>query len=309
MPAPPSPIPELGFVWLEVTGRCQLECLHCYADSGPKGTHGSMDYFDWIAAIDQAAGLGVSMVQMIGGEPTLYQGLPGLIAHALSRDVEVEVYSNLVHIRPEMWETFALPGVRLATSYYTDDPSEHRRITGRGTTLHRTRNNIAQALAMSIPLRVGIIDLGGGQRVEQAQAQLADLGVTNMGIDRMRLLGRPARGACDASELCGRCGDGKLAILPDGSVAPCPLGRWLSAGDVRDESLASLAGQVHQVARQVIGPARPDACKPPCEPQCHPGQNQCSPDKDGCVPQSNCNPAKPCKPQNPCQPDVTPPKR
>jgi MoaA/NifB/PqqE/SkfB family radical SAM enzyme len=29
---------ELSFVWLEVTGKCQLRCPHCYAESGPNAT-------------------------------------------------------------------------------------------------------------------------------------------------------------------------------------------------------------------------------------------------------------------------------
>jgi hypothetical protein len=33
---------RLSFLWLEITGRCQLACRHCYAESGPRGTHGSM---------------------------------------------------------------------------------------------------------------------------------------------------------------------------------------------------------------------------------------------------------------------------
>ncbi len=32
---------ELRFVRLEITGRCQLRCTHCYADSGPGGTDGA----------------------------------------------------------------------------------------------------------------------------------------------------------------------------------------------------------------------------------------------------------------------------
>ncbi|MDP4510029.1 radical SAM protein [Nonomuraea turcica] len=153
-----SPEPDLSFIWLEITGKCQLACTHCYAHSGPTGTHGSMSYDDWTRAIDQAAALGVSMVQFIGGEPTLHAGLPGLVAHALSADIEVEVYSNLVHVTPALWEMFARSGVRLATSYYTDDPGQHQQITGRKT-LHRTRANIAQAVAMGIPVQVGLIDL------------------------------------------------------------------------------------------------------------------------------------------------------
>ncbi|MBA2309466.1 MAG: hypothetical protein H0W01_09270 [Pseudonocardiales bacterium] len=33
---------QLRFLWLEITGKCQLACEHCYADSsGPTRTHGS----------------------------------------------------------------------------------------------------------------------------------------------------------------------------------------------------------------------------------------------------------------------------
>ncbi|MEQ4721617.1 radical SAM/SPASM domain-containing protein [Nonomuraea sp. B19D2] len=299
--APPGP--QIGFLWLEVTGRCQLECVHCYADSGPKGTHGNMSYLDWLGVVDQAADLGVRLVQMIGGEPTLWPGLPGLVTGALSRGLEVEVYSNLVHITPAMWDLFTMSGVRLATSYYTDDPAQHRQITGRPTLPH-TRANIARAVEAGIPLRVGLIDLGVGQRVTQAQAELAELGVTNVGIDRMRLLGRPARRACDASELCGQCGDGVAAILPDGSVTPCPLGRWLSAGNIIQTPLAELARRVHRIADRHIIPALPHACRPPCQPQCTPG---CDPDVnqpgggDGCTPKLKCRPNEPAK--DPCAPE------
>ncbi|RBQ16234.1 hypothetical protein DP939_31190 [Spongiactinospora rosea] len=102
---------------MEITGKCQLQCGHCYASSGPGGTHGTMTTADWRRVIDQAAGIGVTIVTFIGGEPTLRADLPELVRHARSADVEVEIYTNLVHITPTLWETFRLPGVRLATSY------------------------------------------------------------------------------------------------------------------------------------------------------------------------------------------------
>ena len=37
---------SLSFMWLELTGKCQLACGHCYADSGPAGTHGTMTAAD-----------------------------------------------------------------------------------------------------------------------------------------------------------------------------------------------------------------------------------------------------------------------
>ncbi|GAA0503808.1 hypothetical protein GCM10011581_25960 [Saccharopolyspora subtropica] len=49
---------RISFVWLEITGRCQLECGHCYAESGPAGDHGRMRVEDWRRVIDQAAEIG-----------------------------------------------------------------------------------------------------------------------------------------------------------------------------------------------------------------------------------------------------------
>ncbi|MEA2618560.1 MAG: hypothetical protein QOE72_4343 [Chloroflexota bacterium] len=74
---------RLRFLWLEITGRCQLRCRHCYSESGPDRGHGSMRTGDWRRVLDEAADLGVSDVQFIGGEPTLHPDLPELIRHAL----------------------------------------------------------------------------------------------------------------------------------------------------------------------------------------------------------------------------------
>ncbi|MER6947079.1 radical SAM protein [Nonomuraea sp. NPDC000554] len=297
------PQPALDLLCLEITGRCQLACAHCYADSGPTGTDGSMTVADWTDVIDQAADLGVRLVQFIGGEPLLYRALPTLIGHALASGLQAEVYSNLVHVSDAMWQVLAQPGVRLATSFYSDDPIQHTRITGRDT-LPRTQANIGKAVRRGIPLRVGLVDLGDGQRVEQARSLLTDLGVTNLGVDRMRLLGRPALRAGEASELCGRCGDGVAAILPDGTVTPCPLGRWLSAGDVRHVPLRSLLGQVRQITARDIRPVL-DAHRP-CEPSCNPGCDPGMHDPDSCSPKGRCDPNQPpapaCKPSVSCKP-------
>lgn len=291
----------LEFFWAEVTGRCQLQCVHCYADSGPTGTHGTMTATDWTAAISQAAQLGARMVQFIGGEPTLHPALAELIGHALDAGLQVEVYSNLVHVPPALWEVFCRPGVRLATSFYSDDRARHRAITGRDA-LPRVQANIAEAVRREIPLRAGVVDLGDGQRVDRAQAVLAGLGVTDMGVDRMRRLGRASGGVREVSELCGRCGDGIAAILPDGTVTPCPLSRWLSAGSLREAGLPSLIGEVRRLSERVILPAAgsrrcgPDHCEPSCNPGCDPGLHK----PDHCRPNASCQPNKPVPPQ--CQP-------
>ncbi|MBV9846094.1 MAG: radical SAM protein [Kutzneria sp.] len=181
---------EVRFAWLEITGRCQLRCSRCYADSGPDGSAGLMNPEDWMRVIDQISGMGGRMVQFIGGEPTTHPALSTLIDHALEHDMGVEVFSNLVAVPNKMWEVLARPGVRLATSYYSDDATEHDAITGRHGSHTRTRANIVTAVHREIPLRVGVIDVLDGQRVEQALTELAMLEVTEVGLDRVRAVGR-----------------------------------------------------------------------------------------------------------------------
>ncbi|MGI9062632.1 MAG: radical SAM protein [Pseudonocardiaceae bacterium] len=302
----------MSFLWLEVTGRCQLACSHCYAGSGPQGTHGSMTQADWLRVVDQAAAMGVEMVQFIGGEPTLYPDLTVIVGHVLSAGMQVEVFTNLVHVTDPMWELFSRHGVSLATSYYSDDADEHAAITGKPSHT-RTRANIAEALRRGVPLRAGVIDIGGGQRAVQAQAELVDIGVPAVGYDRLRQVGRGVRDQkASTAQLCGNCGDGVAAVSPDGEVWPCVFSRWLPIGNVLDDELAAIlaspqADAVRAELAEAFAGRQPSACRPDCAPRnqpCNPDcQPSCSPHcQPTCSPRCSptCDPIK-CKP-NSCWP-------
>jgi MoaA/NifB/PqqE/SkfB family radical SAM enzyme len=265
----------------------RMSCSHCYAGSGPSGSHGTMTADDWRSVITQAAGIGVSMVQF-NGEPTLHPDFAALLAHAIDAGLAAEVYSNLTHVRDSWWDLFACPKVSLATSYYSDDPGEHDAITGRPGSHARTLANIGQAVSRGIPLRAGIIKLTGGQRTGQARAELEAIGVTRIRTDRLRHLGRAASAGPDVSELCGNCGRGIAAVLPSGDVCPCVMARWLTAGNVRDIPLATILSGPAMAAATAVIPARsrragsPDACPPDsdsdiCQP---PAASDCAPDSD-----------------------------
>lgn len=117
---------------LDLTRACQASCTHCYNGSGPQGEHGEMTSGDWLSVIDQAAAAGVRHLQCIGGEPTLRTELPNLINRALEHGIRVEVFSNLIHVRPVLWPVLRQRGVSLATSYYSDQADEHEAITQAG---------------------------------------------------------------------------------------------------------------------------------------------------------------------------------
>ncbi|MFD7664750.1 radical SAM protein [Streptomyces sp. NPDC059788] len=232
---------RLKFAWLEVTGFCNELCDHCYADSSPKGTNGTMTFQDWERTIDQLVGLGALDVQFIGGEPTLYPHLPDLIRHAHGAGLSIEVFSNLTHVRDHLWAIFTDCGVKLATSYYSDSAKDHDTVTNLRGSHRRTRRNIQKALSLDIPVRGGVVAVREGQRVRAAAKDLVDLGVGAVGGDRTRAFGRASRGAAPTiADLCGHCAHEKCAIGPTGDVWPCVLGRFLTMGNVRETPLADI---------------------------------------------------------------------
>ncbi|GAB3951756.1 radical SAM protein [Streptomyces sparsus] len=242
----PSVPPPLGVtsLELEITGRCQLTCTHCLSESGPQATHGTMTPADWRGLITDAAALGVRSVQLIGGEPTVHPHWREFAELALSLGMGVEVYSNLFHVAPGWWDLLTRDGVTLATSYYSNDPEEHDRITGRAGSYSRTRQHIREAVNRGATVRAGLVEVLPGQHVAEARAELEAMGVTRVTIDRARAVGRAAlpEQTPTLDEMCGRCTRGRAAVLPNGDLAGCVLSRDFPAGNVRETRLGELLG-------------------------------------------------------------------
>ncbi|MFI6586334.1 radical SAM protein [Embleya sp. NPDC050493] len=271
----------LDFLELELTAGCQLACTHCLSSSSPQGTHGVMTLADWRMLITDAATLGIERIQLIGGEPTTYPHWRELVDLALSLGRQVEVYSNLYKVLPLAWAVFERPGVSLATSYYSDDPAEHDTITTRPGSYQRTRANIAEVVRRGIPLRAGIVDILPGQRIKEARAELVGMGVRRIQTDRVRAVGRAAETSATPSvtELCGRCGDRRAAVLPDGSLSLCVLSRFMPVLNVRNHRLADIVGSPEWCAAVERIPVRAVV---PCQPD---DSNDCDPSRqEACTP-------------------------
>jgi MoaA/NifB/PqqE/SkfB family radical SAM enzyme len=215
----------------------------------------------------------VQTVQFIGGEPTLDPDMPALARYALAVGLNVDIYSNLVHVTADMWDLFTTPGVSVGFSWYSADPVKHAEVTGSTASHARTRADVAEAVRRGVRLRAGIVEVSDGQDTGAAMDDLRALGVTAMRADRSRGVGRAARGAAPAaSELSGRCGQDRAAIGMDGQLTPCVLGRFLVAGNVRDTPLAALlAGQRW---REIVAAVPPRGACVTCTPA---DSNDCNP--------------------------------
>ncbi|WP_416985468.1 radical SAM protein [Streptomyces sp. T028] len=280
-PAQPT-IPE--FIELEITGRCQLTCPSlCYAKAGPTEGHGDMTADDWKRLISEAAAIGVQKVQFIGGEPTMHPEFEILVRRALAEGLGVQVYSNLYRVRLEHWELFEHPEVSLATSYYSDLAEEHDRVTARKGSHAATRANIVQAVKRGIPLQVGIVEVFEGQRTAQAREELLGLGVRRVNTDRVRSVGRGEVHVPSTKDLCGGCADGRAAVMTDGTVTPCVLGRFLKTGNAKTEGLAAVFSGQQWVDTAASIPRRTasSGCTPADSNDCDPANTEaCDPAYD-----------------------------
>lgn len=282
---------ELRFLWLELTDFCNLECVHCYAQSGPdRPLHGRLTTDDYLDLLDQARALGCRSVQFIGGEPTLHKGLPRLVRHARARGFrDVEVYTNATHLPPSLLSCFKQNAVSVAVSVYARDARTHDTVTGRSGSHRKTIANIARMVAADLDVRAAIVAMeANASEVEGARAMLADLGVRHVSVDAARAVGRgTAVSACDAGlgALCGQCGKDSLCVTPEGEVSGCIMSKAWPIGSVGDASLAEIiAGGALRDFRGLMQARGPDRAGPSCAPDdCMPSMF-CPPSDPGCVP-------------------------
>jgi len=77
---------HLDNLWIQVSGtRCNIECRHCFNNSGPRATAFGLMTLDAVSrAIAAAAARGVREIYFTGGEPLLHPHLLEMIACALA---------------------------------------------------------------------------------------------------------------------------------------------------------------------------------------------------------------------------------
>ncbi len=119
-------------VLLEVTRRCNLNCPYCFAD-GEKGADPSLAQL--AAWLRQLAEPGKTLVQLSGGEPTLRDDLPAVVAAAKEAGcAHVQLNSNGLRLAADPAYVDDLAGAGLSFVFLQFDGTDdrvHERLRGR----------------------------------------------------------------------------------------------------------------------------------------------------------------------------------
>jgi MoaA/NifB/PqqE/SkfB family radical SAM enzyme len=309
---------SLDFLWLELTNRCNLRCVHCYTDS-----HSGSGYRDVLTTQDyentmrQAFDLGCRQLQFIGGEPQLHRDFLSLLkaAKAIGFDF-IEVFSNLTFLSDDTIRYAAENQVRFATSVYSDTAAEHDAITKVRSSHTRTIANLEKLIANGVTTRAGVIAIDQPpETVERTTRFLREMGVSRVRTSTVREFGRGEEvlgRTAQMSGLCGHCWSGKLCVTPDGNALACVMSREWPVGNVLETSLEGIVrGEALRSVRisvyeEVWRPAVTAKGQPAenCPQSCDP--SVCGP--DFCEPSVSCPqscepPIIECEPGD-CAPDA-----
>jgi len=296
---------KLDFLWIELTNRCNLRCVHCYTDSGPEtGVRDRLDADDYRRLMRDAYALGCRKLQFIGGEPQLNADFLALLVTA--REIGftfIEVFTNLTRLAPETLAFARENGIRFATSVYSDRPEAHDAVTRVRSSHARTVGNLRRLVADGVATRAAIIAVDQPKaEIARTETFLRDLGVPHVRSARTQPIGRgeavAGRAAC-LDGLCGHCWRGKLCVAPDGFAYACVMARDWPVGNVLTDPLAAIVGgdALESVRRRVhdqvwLPRLQAGACPPDGEP---------GPDSDPGAGKDLPEPAEEC-PQS-CTPD------
>ena len=271
----------LNFLWLELTNRCNLQCIHCYTESGPHTGGGDIltpeNYEDLMS---EAHELGCKKIQFIGGEPQLNPQFKRLLRFSTEVGFDfIEVFSNLTKLDEETLEISVENGVHFATSVYSDDPAAHDRITTVPGSHRRTIGNLRRLVDRGVPARAAIISMDNdGEATERTGQFLRGLGASVGGnrSTEVREFGRGQEvvGKSESMDrLCGHCWNGNLAVAPDGKAMPCVMARQWPVGNVLENSLGDILNgdALRATRRQIYERAwMQTACEPFCMQSCGP---------------------------------------
>ena len=142
-------------VW-EMTGRCNLRCIHCHAFGG-EAKYSELTTEEGKALIDQVAALGIRTFVFTGGEPLLRNDLFELIAYARSKRLTVYIATNGTLITREVAKLLSRYKVGAVIGLDGMNPEIHDGIRGVKGAYDAVIRGIENCVAENLYLHLNIV--------------------------------------------------------------------------------------------------------------------------------------------------------
>lgn len=252
-------------LWLELTQKCNLQCVHCYANGGKD--KGSLTLAGWKKIIQDGAKINFKSIQFIGGEPLLFKGLRELISCAIKCEYEyIELFTNATLFEKNFIKWLRDKRVVVAFSIYSINPETHDRITKVKGSFVKTITWVKNLIENGIPVRPAVIAMKHNQdSVFKTVTCLKEIGFHIDSFEIVKPIGRGGSEEVlpDSDEIkkysvfsypnfCtnyssfyknknyNSCWAGKILVCSNGDVLPCVMARDQVLGNIRCSSLEEI---------------------------------------------------------------------
>lgn len=135
---------KLREVVIEITKRCNLNCIHCGSDCGSKAAENELSIEEWENALLQLSEMKVEKVVFSGGEPTLKTGLEKILLFAGELGIKVGFISNGLLIFSELLQETLFKSKPFAVGLSIDGLKRtHNKVRGNQSSWQNLMRNIS----------------------------------------------------------------------------------------------------------------------------------------------------------------------
>lgn len=131
---------------------CNLKCIYCYDEEDRKEKEDILSIEEYEKILDQAKRLGISQIQILGGEPLLYKNIKRLIKKCCLLDLDIVIYSNAT-LLDQTWIDYLLKFQDKITILVSCDPKETYLETCGKDLFDKADENIKKAIHSGLKVR------------------------------------------------------------------------------------------------------------------------------------------------------------
>lgn len=179
---------------VEVTYRCDMNCVHCSSDAHPSNPL-EMSQEDCLSILKQAGEMGAERVAFSGGEPFLWPHLLSAIGSAASCGLAVSIYTsgNIVGFSDLAEAAQRVGASKLVFSLFGANALAHERVTRKAGSFDRTVRSMRDAVSLHLDVEAHFVPMASNYRELPDIAALAHkVGASRISILRLVPQGRAA---------------------------------------------------------------------------------------------------------------------
>lgn len=179
---------------IEVTYKCDLNCLHCSSDARPSNLL-EMARDECLRILSDAAKMGAHEVAFSGGEPFLWLHIYDAVEAAFKNHMNVAIYTsgNVADFKQKAIRLKNFGNIRMIFSVFGANALTHERITRKVGSFERTKAAAGEAISIKLATELHFVPLTDNYRELKGVAQLArSLGMSRVSVLRLVPQGRAA---------------------------------------------------------------------------------------------------------------------